>query len=101
MPNSMTQILTNATSGESASQQWYGGEGQFSVSGTFGGSAAVELQMSPDDGTTWITVSGSSVTIADCKSFRLGTCDIRLAITNEHGTTSINGFITKTSGQWT
>ena len=101
MPNSFTQILTAAVSGESASQQWYGGEGQFSVTGTFGGSAAVRLEMSPDDGSTWIPISGSSVTTADCKSFRWGSCDIRLAITDAHGTTSINGFITKTTGQWT
>jgi hypothetical protein len=99
MADSLTQVMTNKVSGESSSVQWYGGTGQIIVTGTFD-SSTVSLQISPDDGSTWITISGSSVTAADCKNFDLNSCDLRLAITSAGASTSINAWITKTTGQW-
>lgn len=100
MADSLTQVMTSKVSGESSAVQWFGGTGQMIITGTFD-SSTVSLQVSPDDGTTWITVSGSSVTAADCKNFDLNSCDIRLAITAAGGSTSINAWLTKTTGQWT
>ena len=100
MADSLAQVLTAAVSGESSSVQWYGGTGQIVVTGTFD-SATVSLQISPDDGVTWITISGSSVTAADCKNFDLNSCNLRLAITSAGSSTVLNGWITKTTGQWT
>ncbi|MAF24529.1 hypothetical protein CL634_02995 [bacterium] len=100
MSDSLTQVLTSAVSGNSTAVQWVGGIGQMVVTGTFD-SATVSLQMSPDDGSTWITVSGSSLTSADCKNFDLNSCDLRLAITSAGASTSINAWTTNTTGQWT
>jgi hypothetical protein len=99
MADSLAQVMTSKTSGESSAVQWFGGTGQMIVTGTFD-TSTVSLQVSPDDGVTWITVSGSSITAADCKNFDLNSCDIRLAITSAGASTSINAWLTKTTGQW-
>jgi len=103
MADSLTQVLTAATSGSSATIQWYGGTGQLGVTGTWGhDSLSVNLEWSPDDGTTWIAVGGdASFSAAGVVSFTLGSCDIRVTLDNPHASTSINAWITKTTGQWT
>ena len=100
---SFTQLLDNKASGSSDSVQWYGGTGQLAVDGTWGhNSLKVNLEVSPDDGTTWIAVGGdASFSEAGIISFTLGSCDIRITLDNPHASTSIDAWITKTSGQWT
>jgi hypothetical protein len=79
---SFTQLLDNKASGSSDS--------------------VVNLEVSPDDGTTWIAVGGdASFSEAGIISFTLGSCDIRVTLDNPHASTSIDAWITKTSGQWT
>ena len=84
--------------GESTATQitvynWPGGVGQFMAEGTWDG-ATCKMQVSPDDGTTWIDV-GSDVTLtADgIANFELGACDIRADLSSV-GTTSIDCWMT-------
>ena len=88
---SLGQVLTTATSGSSSTLNWPGGVGQMVVGGTFD-SCTVKLQVSPDGGTTWIDVGGdASVTEAGV---------VRLTIASAGSSTSINGWVTRTTGFW-
>ena len=50
------KIFTNQTSNAStASQDWEGRKGQVIANGTWD-TSNLQLEMSPDDGTTWISV---------------------------------------------
>ncbi len=70
------------------------------VDGTFD-SCTVKLQMSPDAAVTWIDVGGdASVTAAGVVNFDLRSCDVRLTIASAGGSTSINGWVTRTTGLW-
>lgn len=64
---------------------WYGGAGTFSAYGNFGGGTAT-LQMSPDNGTTWINVDSSGEHYSTFAAngtcgFVLGLCLIRVQLT--------------------
>jgi hypothetical protein len=79
-------IFANLTaSGSSASMRWHGGAGSFMVWGAFGGGTA-KLEMSPDEGTTWIAVdrSGDSYVTFSANGeggFDLGPCLLRVTLT--------------------
>lgn len=80
--------------GASAPVSWYGGPGSVAAWGTFGG-GTVALQMSPDNGTTWINVdrSGDSFvtfTAPGNGGFQLGLCLLRF---NLAGATSPNAWV--------
>jgi len=95
----MDKVFTAQTAtGNSTAYNWPGGIGQFIAEGTWGG-ATCKMQMSPDDGTTWIDV-GSDVTLtADgIGNFELGACDIRASLTTA-GTTSIDCWMTVRHGR--
>jgi len=47
--------------GQSGTKVWPGGKGSFVAYGTWG-SGTIKLQLSPDGGTTWIDVTGVSLT---------------------------------------
>ena len=97
---SLGQVLTTATSGSSSTLNLPGGVGQMVVGGTFD-SCTVKLQVSPDGGTTWIDVGGdASVTEAGVVNFDLNSCEIRLTIASAGSSTSINGWVTRTTGFW-
>ncbi len=103
MADSLAQVLTATATGSSSVIQWWGGSGQLGVTGTWGhGSLRVNLEWSPDDGTTWIAVGGdASFAAAGVISFSLGSCDLRVTLDSPHASTSIDAWISKTTGQWT
>ena len=81
------EILLNAVSaaGNGPATEWGGGEGVFSVVGTFGGTTA-RLQWSPDSGATWIDVDRSgetflTYTAAGSGAFVLPRCHVRAVLT--------------------
>ena len=101
---SLTQVFTGADTLNQTSTElnWPGGIGQMVVDGTFD-TCTVELQMSPDDGTTWVPIGGdATVTEKAVVNFDLNGCDIRLELTSVGGSTSINGWLTRTvsDGIW-
>jgi len=100
--SSLTKVFDGASAdGNSTALNWPGGVGQMVVSGTFGG-GTVKLQMSPDDGTTWVDVGGdSSVTAAAVVNFDLNGCDIRLNLSGSTGA-DLDGWLTETvqDGIW-
>lgn len=66
------------------------------VAGTFG-SGTVKLQMSPDDGSTWVDVGGdSSVTAAAVVNYSINACSLRLNLSGSSGA-SINAWLTEGS----
>jgi hypothetical protein len=92
--SSFTKVLDAATAtANSSSVNWMGGVGTIAASGTWD-SATVKLQVSPDDGTTWLDV-GTASTLSDdgCANFEFPPCDLRLVLTVT-GTSSITGWIT-------
>jgi hypothetical protein len=100
--SSLTKVFDGVTAdGNSTALDWPGGVGQMVVSGTFG-SGTVVLQVSPDDGTTWVTVGGdSTVTAAAVVNFDLNSCDIRLNLSGSSGA-DLDGWLTETvkDGIW-
>lgn len=61
--------------------QWRGGNGTFYAVGTFNG-GTVKLQMSPDNGATWIDVGASTtLTAAGYGNFLLAPCLLRAGVT--------------------
>lgn len=63
---------------------WAGGRGSFAAFGTFGGGTA-KLQMSPDNGTTWLDVdrSGDSYVTLNANGngdFELPPCLLRVSL---------------------
>jgi len=95
MANSSFTKLHDAVTAtaDSSSINWMGGEGTMCASGTWD-SATVKLQMSPDDGTTWIDV-GTTSTLSDdgMANFKFPPCDLRIAVTIT-GTSSLTAWIT-------
>ena len=53
--------LLSATDTTGDSKHWPGGSATWQVWGTWDGATA-QLQISPDEGTTWLDVTGASVT---------------------------------------
>tara|TARA_R100000005_G_C4913201_1_gene149921 strand:- start:303 stop:617 length:315 start_codon:yes stop_codon:yes gene_type:complete len=90
--NKVLDAVTTTTN--SASINWMGGVGSIAAAGTWD-SATVKLQVSPDDGTTWLDV-GSASTLSDdgCANFEFPPCDLRLVLTVT-GTSSITAWITE------
>lgn len=91
----LDKIFNAATSNASSTAvNWEGGIGQFMVSGTFD-SCTVKMQMSPDDGTTWIDVgSDTEFTSAGVANFELGPCDIRGDLSSAGSSTSVSAWMT-------
>lgn len=81
MANGAFDLLSNASATGSA-VRWPGGEGTFTVVGTFGGTT-VALQYLGPDGTTWIGVDATdaSFTAAGMCGFVLAPGQIRAAVT--------------------
>lgn len=80
--------------GASASVPWRGGIGSVAAWGNFGG-GTVSLQMSPDNGTTWINVDRSGDTYVTYTAngqgdFQLGLCLLRF---NLAGATTPNIWV--------
>lgn len=74
--------------------RWSGGTGKVTVWGTLGG-GTVTLQMSPDNGTTWLNVDRAGDTYVTFSApgggvFELGLCLIRFNLT---GATSPNVWV--------
>ncbi len=88
------EFTSQTADGSSSAQTWEGGLGHMFVSGTFD-SCTVDLEVSPDDGTTWVAVGGdASLTAAGCVSFELNPCKVRLTVSSAGASTSINGWLT-------
>ena len=88
------EFTTQTANGSSSTQTWEGGLGHMFVSGTFD-SCTVALEVSPDDGTTWVAVGGdASLTAAGCVSFELNPCKVRLTLSSAGAATSIKGWLT-------
>jgi hypothetical protein len=81
------QLLSNASAtptaptGETANQLWPGGQGVFSVVGTFGG-ATVTLEFLGPDGATLVAAGGNTtLTATGAGVFNLHPCWIIAAVT--------------------
>ena len=100
--SSLTKVFDGVTAdGNSTALDWPGGVGQMVVEGTFG-SGTVKLQMSPDDGTTWVAIGGDATVTADAVvNFDLNGCDIRLNLSGSTGA-NLDGWLTETvkDGIW-
>ena len=100
--SSLTKVFNGVTTNSSSdSVNWPGGVGQMVVEGTFG-SGTVKLQMSPDDGTTWVAIGGDATVTADAVvNFDLNSCDIRLNLSGSTGA-NLDGWLTDTvkDGIW-
>mgnify|MGYP003147572087 CR=1 FL=1 len=88
------KILNAATAnGNSSQYYWDVGEGQVVVSGTFDG-ATVKLQLSPDDGTTWVDVgTASTFTAAGGAGFTVNACKLRINISAVGASSEISAWI--------
>jgi hypothetical protein len=89
------KIFNNQTSNTNSSTlDWDGGEGQVIASGTWD-SGKVSLEISPDSGTTWVSVGTDGELTADgVFSFRANPCKVRLAVSSAGASTSLNAWIT-------
>ena len=88
------EFTSQTADGSSSAQTWEGGLGHMFVSGTFDRCTG-DLEVSPDDGTTWVAVGGdASLTAAGCVSFELNPCKVRLTVSSAGASTSINGWLT-------
>lgn len=80
---------SNATSSVT---QWTGGTGTFYAQGTFDG-ATVQVQVSFDNGVTWLNISDASLTSAGAFNLEIGAVLIRAVLTDAGGNTNITaGF---------
>lgn len=85
------KILLTAASATGTGQRWPGGVGRWVVYGTWDGATA-QLQMSPDDGTTWIDVDNASETSnGGTGDLYFGVGDyLRVTIASAGASTSLN-----------
>jgi hypothetical protein len=105
------KVFTSQTAnGSTSSLNWDGGKGQVIASGTWD-SATLQLEMSPDSGTTWVSAgdeemspdSGTTWVSAgdECKlsdsggfNFDLNPMNVRLTVASAGASTSLNVWIT-------
>jgi len=66
--------------------------GSIYVSGTFDG-ATVQLEATPDDGTTWFNVSGGSFTAKEAKELSISATHLRVTVSGGGGSESINVWL--------
>ena len=90
------KIFTNQTANAStAAQDWDGRKGQVVANGTWD-TSNLQLEMSPDDGTTWISVGDEGkLTDSGAFTFDLNPCKVRLTLASVGSSTSINAWISK------
>ena len=90
------KIFTTQTSNASTSAQtWEGRKGHGVASGTWD-TSNLQLEVSPDDGSTWISVgSEGNLTEDGAFSFDLNPCQLRLTLASVGSSTSINAWISK------
>lgn len=90
------KIFTTQTANAStASQDWEGRKGQVVASGTWD-TSNLQLEMSPDDGTTWVSVgSEGNLTEDGAFIFDIIPCKVRLTLASVGSSTSINAWISK------
>jgi len=89
------KVFTAQTAnGSTSSLNWDGRTGQVIASGTWD-SATLQLEVSPDDGTTWISV-GDEGKLSDSGAFNfdLNPCNVRLTVASAGGSTNLNAWIT-------
>lgn len=67
-------------------------DGSLYVDGTFNG-ATVQLQASPDDGTTWFDVTGGSFTSKQAKELSISATHLRINVSGGGGSESINAWL--------
>jgi hypothetical protein len=94
LPNRMFTAQT--ADGNSNAVNWAGGRGVFMAWGTFGGGTC-KLQMSPDDGTTWINVDRTGDTFVTLTAngeggFELPKCKLRANLAGSTGA-SVNAGV--------
>lgn len=75
---------TLSADGDSSVVAWGGGQGSWVAEGTWGGGTAT-LKVSIDEGTTFFTYTGASITADGVKLFSMGKCLLK---TNLAGSTS-------------
>jgi hypothetical protein len=88
-------LATAAAAGQTASQDWPGGEGVLFVGGTFGSGASVALQERAPDGNyytlqNYATATPISVTVAGTANFRAPAGPLSLLIVG--ATASVNAW---------
>ena len=87
-------ITAQPADGSTSSLNWDGRTGQVAASGTWD-SATIQLEFSPDDGTTWISVGDEGKLSADgLFNFDLNPCNIRLTVASAGSSTSLNAWVT-------
>lgn len=85
-------LSARTTDGNGSIDYWDGKGALFVVFGTFGG-AAVNLDFSPDGGTTWLTLA--SVSIASAVPVAVPQSQIRAVVSGATGTTSLHAYMMK------
>ena len=96
----MDKVFTGGSSNsQSTTYNWVGGVGQFMAKGTWD-TATLKMQMSPDEGTTWIDI-GTSVTFTSdgIGNFELGPSDIRADLSSVGASTSLDCWMTVRHGK--
>ena len=89
------QVFTSQTAnGSTSSLNWDGGKGQVIASGTWD-SATLQLEMSPDSGTKWVS-AGDECKLSDSGGFNfdLNPMNVRLTVASAGASTSLNVWIT-------
>ena len=89
------KVFTAQTAnGSTSSLNWDGRTGQVIASGTWD-SATLQLEVSPDDGTTWISIGDEGKLTDDgAFNFNLNPCNVRLTVVSAGASTSLNAWIT-------
>lgn len=89
----MQQLFAAKTAnGNSSVIKWQGGDGMLLAEGTWDG-ATVAVQISPDQGTTWQSITSASLTANGTYVFRAPACHMRLNISGVGAGTTLDSWV--------
>ena len=87
-------FTAQTANGSTSSLNWDGRTGQVIASGTWD-SATLQLEVSPDDGTTWVSIGDEGKLTDDgAFNFNLNPCSVRLTVASAGASTNLNAWIT-------
>jgi hypothetical protein len=89
----MLQLFNGQTvDGNSNTFLWKGGRGQIACDGVFAG-ATLQVQLSPDGGTTWINLTGYATGYASAFEFAAAPALVRLTLSGSTGSTNVSAWL--------
>jgi hypothetical protein len=80
------------SNGASSAVTWPGGIGTYYAGGTFGG-ATVTLEVSFDQGNSWLALGDAALTQQGAVNFQLPNVMLRAVVANATGTTSVTAIV--------